>query len=393
MSERNLNYHDLSRAVRSELAKRKVECPSLDVLDKLFHAMYYASLRTEESEPVTFHIVYLDPNNPDPDPPARIRNDRWMFVRLDQAILISITNLIKIAKASDPRTSVGHLVASVGFEKIAELRINTLVRSAIDVLSGGPIFDAIAPGINNYLKLVKKSLPADVYKMRDHWDESLKFSWLASLCRLLLRIQKYQHGGAVLITPGKSSMGLNVKYKLRYDRLRRALEKQAVLRIKKTFASDQIWEEYIEPNDDDMPIMLYLEESVALDDLADNRRELDGAIWFVSLLTRVDGLVLLDSSLGVRGFGVEITYSEEPPGIFLAGNRSGSKPKLRELDYNHYGTRHRSMMRFCSKVPGSVGFVVSQDGDVRVMTKVDGPLLVWENLKLQHYEFVRRKKS
>ena len=75
-----------------------------------------------------------------------------------------------------------------------------------------------------------------------------------------------------------------------------------------------------------------------------NFREMDGTIWFISLLTRVDGLVLLDRHLAVRGFGVEITYSEEPSNLFLAGNRSGTKAKLKNLDYNHYGTRHRTMM-------------------------------------------------
>ena len=64
---------DLAEAVHSELRRRRVDdCPKEENLTELFESMYYASLKTEEAQPILFHIVYLDPNNPDPDPPERI---------------------------------------------------------------------------------------------------------------------------------------------------------------------------------------------------------------------------------------------------------------------------------------------------------------------------------
>ena len=152
-------------------------------LDQLFELMYYVSLRTEESQPITFHIVYLDPKNPDPHPPRRIVQDRWNYVRFDKPIPATIINVVKLAKASDARTSsfviypdgdhlsiwglidqgnryydfvnydsetgperpgifqagivgTGHLVAYIAYEKIAELRVNVLVTKALDVLRG-----------------------------------------------------------------------------------------------------------------------------------------------------------------------------------------------------------------------------------------------------------------
>jgi len=110
------------------------------------------------------------------------------------------------------------------------------------------------------------------------------------------------------------------------------------------------------------------------------------------LLTRVDGLLLFNPKLELQGFGVEITVSDEPGSVFLAGNRSATARKLTRIEYNHYGTRHRSMMRYCSRIIGSVGFVVSQDGDVRAMTQVRGELVMWENIKLQLPDFVSRKQ-
>lgn len=143
---------------------------------------------------------------------------------------------------------------------------------------------------------------------------------------------------------------------------------------------------------DDLPLDLYFDETIFNGDLENSRSELDGTLWFISLLSRVDGLVLMGPTLDVKGFGVEITVREEPKLIYAASNRSATKGGLRKVDYNHYGTRHRSMMRYCATVPGSIGFVVSQDGDVRIMTNVGRRLVVWENIKLQLPDFVRRER-
>ncbi len=95
-----------------------------------------------------------------------------------------------------------------------------------------------------------------------------------------------------------------------------------------------------------------------------------------------------------KGFRVEIMYSEEPSEVFEARNRNGTKRGLRRVNYNHYGTRHSSMMRYCAQVPHSIGFVISQDGEVRVISQISGTLVMWENTTLQHhYDFVLRKRT
>ncbi len=197
---------DLAASVCSVLKSRHSQCPPLKKLAELFDLMYFSSLMTEESQPITFHIVYLDPKRPDPEPPKRIVQDRWNFVRLQTPIRATVANLVKTAKASDPRTSslavynrggnlivwglidqgnryydfvnydydsgperpglfqasilgIGHLVAYVGYEKIAELRGGTLIRSALDVFSGGPVRKALKPGITKHRERVLKGVP------------------------------------------------------------------------------------------------------------------------------------------------------------------------------------------------------------------------------------------
>ena len=351
---------DFADAVCSELRKRASFCPQREIIVDLFESMYFASLKTEESQPVVFHIVYLDPDNPAPDPPERTVKDRWSFVKLATPIPATIPNLIKIAQASDPRTSslavypnrrgrlsiwglidqgnryhdfvnyedesgperpgvfqasivgIGHLVAYAGLWKIAELKTNTVLRHALNVFEGGPVRETLGMGIQSYIEDVKRELPEYIYRDRPHWDSSLSSYWVASLCRLLLRVQNYRHGGAILMTQDNSFAGLNIKYQIDYSRLRAALHTHALAKIRETFASDKIFENSSDQDANEIPLDLYLDETVPSNELSENRSELDGTIWFISLLTRVDGLVLMSPALEVKGFGVEIMYSDEP---------------------------------------------------------------------------------
>lgn len=427
---------DMARTVFSEVKRRKTECPSEDILVNLFEAMYFASIRTEEAEPIVFNVVYLDPDDPDPNPPKTIVRDRWGYVEFSEQIRFNIPNVIKLAKASDPRSSSlaifhdeddelyiwglidqgnryydylnyeseegperpgifqaslegpGFLVAYIEYQKIAELRISHLIQKTVDVFSRGPIKDALEVGISRHLESVQTSVGENVYSDRDHWNASLTQYWFATICRILLRIKSYKHGGALLISGGRSKRGLNIKYPIFYTRLKNALVQRGSKLIEMTHASDQIYE-YLD--EDNIPTDLYLNENVSELELNEIRSEIDGSLWFISLLSRVDGLVLMSKHLSVRGFGAEIKTSAIPDGVFVSSTQIPTESNLEQVDYNHFGTRHRSMMRYCWNYPGSVGFVVSQDGDVRAMTKYDNKLIIWDNIKLQAFTFIKRR--
>lgn len=432
---------DLAKAVFNELVRRHQVQPPLSVLSELFQNLYWASLKTEESEPIRCHIVYLDPNNPDPKPPQRIVKDRWSCVPLGERIPFTVPNVVKLARASDPRTSsfavyhsknhrpyiwglvdqgnryyefvnfdveegperpglfqasivdIGRLVAYRSYVRIAELNIDSLITESNDVLRDGPVKALLQPGIDRFVNSIAETVGIEVFEDRPHWHASLERDWIATLCRLLLRIRGYRHGGAVLITPDTTHAGLNLQYKASYVRLRSALEHRAIHLIQSTYADDLIFELMEDdPSLDNIPIDLYLEESVESDELAHSNSELDGCIWFVSLLSRVDGLVLLNPDFEVQGFGVEILQPEPPPRVFRATTATATRRSLRAVDYHRFGTRHRSMMRYCFHVPGSIGFIISQDGDVRAVAQVGDDLMMWENIRLQMDSFVQQRR-
>ena len=195
-------------------------------------------------------------------------------------------------------------------------------------------------------------------------DNGLLLRWINSLSRVLVNIQHYRHGGGLLIVPDESLAGLNIKYRLKYDRLLAALIGLVQHRLGSagTVADD------------------FRAFHRSLDE---HRSEVLGAVRFIASLASVDGVVLLRRNLGVRGFGVELRTNNPLSEIFLAGDASGCPDLMRDGDLTHFGTRHRAMMRYCQEHDGTLGLVVSQDGDIQAMTRIGERLVVWENIDVQ----------
>jgi hypothetical protein len=141
--------------------------------------------------------------------------------------------------------------------------------------------------------------------------------------------------------------------------------------------------EAIDSDDSTIGIGIHLTESVARNDGEEVASEIDGTLWFIACLSRVDGLVLMGPDLSVHGFGTVISVEDPPTTIRAAEDNQGATLRPAPLSYDQFGTRHRSMMRYCNSYPGSVGFVVSQDGDVRIMTKIGDELIVWDGIRLE----------
>ena len=164
-----------------------------------------------------------------------------------------------------------------------------------------------------------------------------------------------------------------------------------MLTITHTAHSDTIHTDYLDEHLDEIPTELYLNEAVGSDRLDDTNDELTGCVRFLASLSRVDGLIWLDFNLNLKAFGVEITVRDDPSKAVVAQNASGSEVKT--LNLNHYGTRHRSMLRYCAENPESVGFVVSQDGDVRAITHAKGSVMLWDNVRIQSIMNARSLRS
>jgi hypothetical protein len=428
---------DLASHVRAQLLDRGERAPSQKVLTKLFETLYFASLKREEDQPISCRVAYISGKRPDPRPPERIVADRWRFFPLADDLPLTVRNLVKLSTAVDPWGStlavdsdsegklriwglidqsvhystyvfkeassapempgtfqaviqaIGEIAVYKSYVLLGSLKQDTLVKSQQRVFQSGPVHSKLLKPIKEFQKRVRKEVGSELYKERDHWDNTLEENWISALCRILIGIHKYQHGGAVLISDVEE--GLNPKYSLEYDRLAEALFRSSVLSIRHTAHSDRIHEEYLDKDEDEMPVSLYLDESVEGTQLNDTQDELTGCVRFLASLSRVDGLIWLDSQLQLKAFGVEITVRDDPSHAVVAHNSAGTDTKA--LNLNHYGTRHRSMLRYCATYPNSLGFVVSQDGDVRAITHSGNRVVLWDNIRIQSIRNARTIRS
>jgi hypothetical protein len=382
--------------------------------------LYAASLRTEEGNPIRVQVV-IGADERSKDRVDAITKygepcDLWQTWPLFPAIEMTVEALTKIGRATDPRSSAlavefvngvpmilalvdlqerhhgmliidvdrdphprpgylqatisgtGHIAAFSGYKWLAELRGAELLPKAQDVLSGGPVFEALGPSRIEVITEVSAWAALEGYEITDRIVADISKDCSEALSRVLLRMQSYQSGGALLVSPQPEDH-LDIKYPVFYDRLNRALITLGRIRVQLAQAGSD-------------PRAFAQTRSEAL-------AELNGVTRYISLLTRVDGLVILDPQMTVSGFGAKIKANTVPPCVVAAGNRvqlattRGATPKgMRFVPYDHYGTRHQSMFRYCQEVPGSVGLLVSQDGDARAVTQVNGCVTLWSNIRL-----------
>jgi len=428
---------DLADHVHRQLVHRKESPPSTKILTRLFETLYFASLKREETQPISCRIAFIDRKRPDPHPPERIVPDRWRFFPLADDLPLTVRNLVKLSTAVDPWGSTlavdadskgrlriwglvdqsvhystfvvkeassgpempgmfqaviqgtGEIVVYKTYLLLGSLKQDTLVTGQQRVFQSGPVHSKLMKSIKEFQRRVRQKVGSDLYDERGHWNDSLEGYWISAICRILIGIHKYQHGGAVLISD--DGVGLNPKYSLKYHRLEDALYRASVLSIQHTSYSDIVHERYLDKEADELPMELYLDESVSGNKLRDTNNELTGCVRFLASLSRVDGLIWLDFRLRLKAFGVEITVRDDPDRVFIAQNSRGTKTK--KLNLNQYGTRHRSMLRYCAANPNSVGFVVSQDGDVRAITHSGNRVVLWDNVRIQSLRNARALPS
>jgi len=401
--------------------------PKADLLKKLFDVVYFTSLKTEEGRPVTARLCLVDPKNPDDNPPPMPRASRWKIVRLAARLPLTVAALAKIAKAADPWTSSlavyfgrggdayiwglidqtmhwnrmlvregtaynppglinvaanGVADVSVYHESafLARLQQDTIVESQNDVFWDGPVARRLEQWIIPFLKSIKKRVPRNIYARGSFWDGTFAELWKGCLCRILIGIQRYSHGGAILLTD--SAAELFPHYQISYDRLTKHMEELAVQQVALSDVRESLnfMTEFEEK--DQIPVDLYSQEVVAEAEGEDLEDSLTGAVHFISSLACVDGLVQMKPDLTVTGYGVEIRTAKEVERVRVSLSPEVNIRRSRIVDANNFGTRHRSMVRYCFAHPASLGFVVSQDGDIRAVMRVRKEVVMWDNLKV-----------
>lgn len=426
---------DLATFVHTELQRSKIkeEKPAEAILKELFNTLYYASLQTEEGQFIKVTVTLFDHRNVESTEP--LQYDQWNFFAFEPKIEFSIKNLVKLSKAADPWSSslsvyydennklfiygmidqtfhyqsylnyeedekpmypgiiqtmingIGILNVMLDYHPIATLNQNSLVKLYPNVFEYGPVSDFIRKKSTYSKSFIEKKVGHQLSIDDTAVYNEIIFEYvIQSISRILLRIKTYHHGGAILITRNPNE-DLITKYELNYNRI-----ESAVLHILNSVTDNDLLLDEIEAykrKKKDIPSVLHEEFNQNEMDIEDSYNELIGAVRFVSSLSCVDGLVVLSPHLNVSGFGTVISEKALPPYVYLNRSSKISVNKVK-IDPKHFGTRHQSMFSYCYKHPESLGFVVSQDGEIRAIKNVGGEVMMWENIKV--YQFERSSK-
>lgn len=106
---------------------------------------------------------------------------------------------------------------------------------------------------------------------------------------------------------------------------------------------------------------------------------LSGLLDSMGRLSCIDGALVFNELLEIERFGCVLSV---PPwdGRTLDG---GSLDPNVDLSTSIFGTRHRSAIALVGAVPGTVAFVVSEDGPVRILTRFQGEnaVVLWPDCR------------
>lgn len=408
------------------LAKTFDQPPSEPIITELMQCLYFASMQTEEGRPVKVNVTFIDHLHPAETPVFTV--DAWRVTNFKTPLPFDIKTIVKLSQAADPWSSslavyydkhdqlwiyglidqtihaqrfihhegdsqpqfpgmfqvsiigIGCLSVTYDYELIAVLRQNTLVNKFLDVLHYGPVADMLRR--DSYSAATKLDAFVKQHYRRSFQGDSSVFAlriWQNTLSRLLLQVQQYHHGGAILITD--KTEGLTIKYQMDYPRLH-----QAMVALLQTGAAVSALEQpFITSRRSQFAINDFMALERARMEHHEAENQLKGAIRFVGAQSCVDGLIVLNHQLEVCGFGAVIDEIDPPEQIYISETNKVTHAKLVPRNPDNFGTRHRSMMSYCWHHSDALGLVISQDGDLRAIKRLGDQLVIWENIKIQNY--------
>lgn len=352
---------------------------------------FYASLEAEESRPCTFSLAYLGD-----DRLLRWSNQHhWCPSTFDTPLVLSVPAVAKLSPACDPEQT--HIAVGGADGKLTILglvrtnrdteRLARGERHSIQSVSDSfLVLLAHAPGVlEARINTARIALFSRGTRL-EHEVELFSHGWLfeqltsyataakldaekfgSTLRSILQHLARRRCGGTVILLNGEPT-GLEIKYQFAHpsnaigDGIRFAMRHSAR-----------------DSRADEPPRPRLVDSYLLLRDVAS----------FGGDLASVDGALVLNPDLSVRGFGAKITC-HQPIDVPAQLARNAAGTALGDSPLPMLGTRHGSAARFCYNHVGAICFVVSQDRTVSCLMRpsASDPVLMWRPLLLEQYQVV-----
>jgi hypothetical protein len=282
--------------------------------------------------------------------------------------------------------SPGALTVSTVGRVLLRLRGGKLLRTPLPYFEEGHVGAFLESSARRLYEDIVEGLGRKRYSRYVDSDRYPQLLYFGTITRILNLIREQRHGGTLLIVAhqddtgkGIDRAGLSIKYRLDGPTVWRSLVDQGVasanyFRIR--IPDERVMNRFIDTS------VVRLNEMIEWDSRARGARAAaENFCRFVASLTAVDGAVLMTSRLRVLGFGAEIT-GVSPDAFTLKEALTPDALEVRDISSERFGTRHRSAMRFCSKVEDCLALVVSQDGPARAIKRVGEHVMLWNDVTL-----------
>lgn len=293
---------------------------------------------------------------------------RWMNLAAGGRKVVGSELVYPIIHVRDP----GWLLFYQDYRLLAEWRGREFHGPRMDVFQSKLLSDRFADLRRQLVKELRgdclpETLSLQVYADLAHLIE------LQFVRRVINLVRTSGHGGSLVLVPdgeqGRvvAEKWIDCKYLLKEDGAGQRFRElwQAIVRrvgqLSPAGATlDEAWKVFRLSRDEE------------LDQLEESFFEL---ARLLSDFMMVDGTLVLDHRLGLVGFGGEIRVDRSVLYVEQAHDLDGRS--VSRWDVQGDGTRHRAVYRLCSVEPTVIGFVVSQDSQVRMIANVYDSVMFW----------------
>ncbi|MBF0444928.1 MAG: GAF domain-containing protein [Magnetococcales bacterium] len=369
--------------------------PNLDHAKTILETVFVASLKKQEEEPVQISVTFIDP----PSLLEEVTTQDCMTTIFAAPMAFSVESLVSLAPALDSiSTSIMvttssetknrlQIIGSVYFSHEGLHRFNAMDyalspmdlfsvstreagnlmlfrgESAIGCFSSGELCDTTQPNFTqsplawNLLQVVQTHAEYAEYGM-EYWE-----SYRDLIDRLLLEASRRGHGGTILWLPSD-----------------RPLPDRKILDARFPIISapegSTLLHEFVKT---DHKAKTHTSRGSRLSGrlkFLTNKRKLIELTEYLAQMACHDGALIISDRLQPLSFGSMFTAETWQGNVVTWHKDSEFFPSI-QLNFAKRGMRHNSALNFVGQTPGSVAFVISQDGPIAGLTRKDKNSIYW----------------
>ena len=339
--------------------------PTREIISQMIDAAVWTSFATDEGNTVSVSLILNR---------AEDTIDTFMF---DEPISFDVKNLVKMGAAlENPRADIGvwpdeeENLTVWGFKSrsgntlMANLCVQALGPGRVLITYGGKSLAALIGNeavFVDHTHLMSKIIPKLSSPTAEQSDKMLRLMRYMSLLNIARKMRQHGRGGTLLVVPDNVEWQRSIGTPVPYTGGANFLESDYDVAKKPSLMTTVT---------DFFGALVKNKKVVEMENLKRMGDQVEQQCRHIARLTAVDGALAMSFDRFVFCFGAKIIIAENqtsPTSLTVYKPVEGDAGRIHSVT-DLGGTRHQSAAQFAHGQPGSLAIVVSQDGDVTILT-------------------------